>query len=150
MKNNNPNNFTVKISQTVRRQTLKIKVLCVLLAFGSMLTFFGLLSHLAQAQSGETIAAPQIQQEIPVRQSRRHLKQIDELQRELPDNLPEQTSNLSPEAIAVGGVDTSFTANVTEGNSQVYSLATQPDGKFLVGGFFYFRQRRVAPLSGAF
>jgi len=35
-----------------------------------------------------------------------------------------------------GGIDTSFLPNVTEGNAQVNSLAWQPDGKALVGGFF--------------
>ncbi len=137
MKNNNPNNFFLKITQTIKRQTLtKIKVICVLLIFGAMLTFFGLPSHLTQAQSGETAAVPDIQPESQTLQHPFRYKNIEELPTELPDYSLERELKISPETIAVGGVDAGFAPNVTEGNSEVLSLATQPDGKFLVGGVF--------------
>src|SRR5580765_4963991 len=41
-----------------------------------------------------------------------------------------------PSGIDVGNVDASFVANVAQGSPKVYSLATQSDDKFLVGGNF--------------
>jgi uncharacterized delta-60 repeat protein len=39
-------------------------------------------------------------------------------------------------APTVGGIDPSFSGNVTDGTATVNSTAVQPDGKILVGGFF--------------
>jgi uncharacterized delta-60 repeat protein len=47
-----------------------------------------------------------------------------------------QRSNALAQRLAVSGVDPSFAADVSEGSSPIYSIATQPDGKFLAAGGF--------------
>ena len=61
---------------------------------------------------------------------------------EMADDLPlapmalKGGSLFSQPRIAVGGIDAGFGANITEGSSQIYSVATQPDGKVIAGGNF--------------
>jgi uncharacterized delta-60 repeat protein len=54
----------------------------------------------------------------------------------LPSGVKITKTNSTSQRITVGGVDAGFAASLTEGSAQVYSLATQPDGKFLAGGSF--------------
>jgi uncharacterized delta-60 repeat protein len=110
----------------VRRRSI-----CILLVLLAGSISFGLYSHLAKAESSIELTAADDQSAPPL--PRRYMKNIDDFPSELPGSVASQIQNLAPQ---VGGVDTSFNANVSGGSAQVFSLATQPDGKFLVGGVF--------------
>ena len=62
-------------------------------------------------------------------------KMIDEAVQES-QSQPTVKRTLLPQHPAVGGVDAGFAAAISEENTQGLSLAVQPDGKFLVGGFY--------------
>lgn len=63
-------------------------------------------------------------------------KRFEEPTTELQQTRLSVSLTATQQRVAVGNLDQSFAANIAEGNSAVYSLATQPDGKFLVGGNF--------------
>ena len=108
----------------------KAKMIGVLIVVTTGFVSFVIYTNFASAQSEQSRSL------IPAAAAikpRRHLqKNLEDIQTELPEYRAGQTT-LVPE---VGGVDTSFGASATEGSSRINALATQPDGKFLVGGTF--------------
>src|SRR5687768_7773685 len=111
---------------------LILKLTGVMLALTASFAFAWYSSDRARAGQGapETVAAD-IPASMPMH---RRIKGIDPLLEEQPIDLPLELQRLRGQngEPDVGGVDSTFLPNVTEGLAQGTSLASQPDGKYLV------------------
>ena len=112
-----------------------MKVLKTVLILGFVAVHL-LFAQIGAAQSTTANLTTQIplNEQLPHRLPR---KQLDEgfAPESSQVKLPHNSSN-EQQRVAVGNLDPSFLANITEGNSSVYSLASQPDGGFFIGGNF--------------
>ncbi len=111
-----------------------VRAIFALFIVGAGLVVVGVYSDLVRARPEENMGSV-----VPPRNvtHRRHLqKDIENLQNESSGFSLQHNPTLPRDVPDVGGVDTSFGASVTSGLAQVVGLATQPDGKFIVGGSF--------------